>query len=209
MFTIPGVRSILGQRAMNPNIYKSTTFTIQRDDKLIDIKVEHPEDGSKTRFPYRAFAKWGSTRYSNSLGIHFTDGFHITYIAKLAEICEEYKGKKVLLFTTELMEPHFAEALSMAQSMLDSLESVDLYVGKPKPTFFGGSVVIGDLWVIPDLISYTKDWIKKTDILPDVVIVPSSFLSVGKRDLLGHTCIEFERELDIELKLIECIPIAD
>lgn len=209
VFTIPGVRSILGQRAMMPNTIKSTTFTIQRDDKLIDISVKHPEDAAKTEFPYRAFAKWGSTRYSNSLGIHFTDGFHITYIAKLAEICEEYKEKVVLLFTTELMEPHFVEALSMAQSMLNSLDSVELYVGKPKPTFFGGSVVIGDLWVIPDLISYTKDWIKQTGIHPDVVIVPSSFLSVGKRDLLGNTCIEFERELDIELKLIECIPIAD
>ena len=209
VFTIPGVRSILGQRAMMQDTIKSTTFTIQRDGQLIDINVKHPEDLAKTEFPYRAFARWGSTRYSNSLGIHFTDGFHITYIAELAEICEEYKGKVVLLFTTELMEPHFAEALSMAQSMLDSLESVELYVGKPKPTFFGGSVVIGDLWVIPDLISYTKDWIKQTGIHPDVVIVPSSFLSVGKRDLLGHTCIEFERELDIELKLIECLPIAD
>ncbi|MFC1716280.1 radical SAM protein [Candidatus Poribacteria bacterium] len=209
VFTIPETRGVLGRRAMKNDTITSTTFTVYRDDNLLNVTIPHPSDGNKLGYPYRAFARWGHTRHSNSLGIHFSDGFRLTYIAKLAEICQEFRGKKILLFASQLMEPHFRQALEMVAGMDEVLDSVELYVGKPLPAFFGGSVVIGDLWVVSDLISYTKEWMNSTEMVPDVVVVPSSFLSIGKRDLLGYSYVEFERELDIELRLIPCTPIAD
>jgi hypothetical protein len=50
---------------------------------------------------------------------------------------------------------------------------------------------------------------ESTGIRPDIVLAASSFLSVGKRDLLGNCYLEFERYLGIELRIVPCVSVIE
>lgn len=84
------------------------------------------------------------------------------------------------------------------------VDSVEFYVQKLWPRYWGGNVMIGDLWTTRDLIEQAMSWTERQGVRPDVLIVPSSFLSGGGRDLLGRCYLEVERALDIELRLLPC-----
>ena len=207
IYTITEMHGLLAQRAQDSS-FRKTTYTIERDGKIFDVEIQHPEYITKEPYPYRNIAKPGGSRWANSLGIHYTGGFSLTNVVRFLEACKEYVGKRILLFTSEFMEPHFREALDMFDAS-EILDSVEIYVENPIHRFWGGNVKIGDLWTIPDLIAHTKFWMNKTGIRPDAVLVASSFLSIGKRDLLGNCYLNFERELDIELRLIPCISVIE
>ena len=123
---------------------------------------------------------------------------------RLKEIVEEYAGKKVLFYISDMAEPHFYEGMAMLGKMADFVDCCDFYVEKLWPRYWGGNVVMGDLWTFHDLTEQTKSWIERTNITPDVVIMPQSFLSDGGRDLVGNCYLDFERALDIELRLLPC-----
>ena len=128
---------------------------------------------------------------------------------RLLDVCREHQDKRILLFTSQLMEPHFREAVGMVGDMVELLDHIELYVEQPVHRFWGGNVVIGDLWTVPDLVFHTDQWIEATGMRPDIVVAASSFLSPGKRDLLGNCYLEFERHLDIELNLIPCPTVIE
>lgn len=207
VFTISQTRGLLRRRVSDPEII-STTYTIQRDNELSNINIPHKAQNTSD-YPYSALVRWRHRKYIEALGVYLVEGFPITHIVSLAEICEEFIGKRILLFTSAPMEPHLKEAISMVDRMVQLLDLLELFIEKPYHSFFGGNVIIADLWMVSDLIEYTRNWMSKTGIRPDVVIAPSSFLSTGKRDLLGDYYLKFERELDIELRLISCTAFSD
>ena len=208
VYNLTQMRGLFDERAKDPDI-QATVLTIERDGNQFDMRIEHPEDNDREPYPYRAVAQLAESRWPKSLGIHYTGGFPLTNIARLHELCKEHLGERILLFTSEFMEPHLKEAMVMVDDMVELLDSIELYIEKPVHRFWGGNVLIGDLWTIPDLIAYTKEWMEVTGIRPDIVVAASSFLSPGKRDLLGNCYFEFERELDIELHLVPCQAVME
>jgi len=208
VYTLADMHGRLAQRALNGS-YKKTTFTVERDQKIFDVDIPHPEDINNEEYPFCSVGKPGGSRWANSLGIHYTGGFSLTNIVRFLDACKEYMGKKILLLTSELMEPHFKGSLAMVNDASEVIGSVEIYLTNPVHRFWGGNVKIGDLWTIPDLVEHTRDWIDSTDIIPDVVFVSGTFLSVGKKDLLGNCYLEFERNTGIELRLIPCVAIIE
>ena len=73
----------------------------------------------------------------------------------------------------------------------------------PKSEFFGGNVSIGDLWVLEDIARAVRPYLVSED-RPDLLVLPSSFLSHWGRDLLGVTYQELEARLGIEVALVKC-----
>jgi hypothetical protein len=127
---------------------------------------------------------------------------------RLKEIVEEYPGKRVLLFVSELGEPHLMQGMSLLGELGAFVDTVDLYVRKLYPRFWGGNVIIGDLWTVQDVIEQAREWIADQGEAPDVIVLPSTFLSNGGRDLVGRSYLEVERALDVELRLLTCRRIA-
>jgi membrane-associated protease RseP (regulator of RpoE activity) len=207
IYTLTQMHGLFKERAQNSDI-RATVFSIERDGVQFDVEIAYPEDVSKEPYPYRVITDGVvKSPWLGSLGINYSDGFPLTNIARLFDACNEHRGERILLFTSELMEPRFREALAMVEDMVELLDHIELYVEKPIHRFWGGNIVIGDIWTIPDLIAHTQEWMEATGIRPDIVVVASSFLSPGKYDLLGNCYLEFERQLDIELQLIPCSAI--
>ncbi len=204
VFTRPEVSRFLANRFDDPNLI-DTRFTVERAGMRQDIHVPHPRDLDALHYPYRWLAQPGTPRtWAGSLGLHLADGFELTSFLHLKQIVEEYAGKRVLLFISDLAEPYFFEGMAMLGELATFVDSVEFYVQKLWPRYWGGNVMIGDLWTTRDLIEQAMSWTERQGVRPDVLIVPSSFLSGGGRDLLGRCYLEVERALDIELRLLPC-----
>jgi len=207
VYTRPEASGWLRARFDDPDV-SHTHFLVERAGENVEIDVPHP-DLSQLEYPYYWLAQPDAPRtWAGALGIHLADGFDMTSFMRLKEIAEEHPGKRLLLLVSELGEPHFLEGMRMLGELGRFVDTVDLYVHKVWPRYWGGNVIIGDLWTAQDLIEQTQEWIVRHGESPDVLVVPSSFLSTGGRDLLGHSYLEIERALDVELRLLSCRRIA-
>ena len=204
VYTRPEVARFLAVRFDDPKI-TSTRFTMQRDGEVSEITVPNVRDPDQLKYPYNWAVRPGfHPRWLSSLGIHLADGLELKAFVRLKEIVEEYPGKNVLFYISDMAEPHFYEGMEMLGEMAEFMDCCEFYVEKLWPRYWGGNVVMGDLWTFQDLTEQTRSWIERTNITPDVVITPHSFLSEGGRDLVGDCYLDFERALDIELRLLPC-----
>ncbi len=205
--TRPEVSGWLRARFDDPEVSR-TRFLVERGGEHIEIEVPH-RPLSELAYPYYWLAHPDAPRtWAGALGIHLADGFDITTLMGLKEIVEEYPGKRVLLFVSELGEPHFVQGMSLLGELGAFVDSVDLYVRKLDPRYWGGNVIIGDLWTVQDVIEQAREWIADQGEAPDVIVLPSTFLSNGGRDLVGRSYLDIERALDVELRLLACRRIA-
>jgi hypothetical protein len=208
VYTRPEVSRWLGQRFQDPNITRSR-FTIERSGRRADIEIPHPQDPETLRYPYYWLAQPGTpVVWGAALGLHLADGPELTSFVRLLDMLQEYPGKRVLLFISQLMEPCFYEGMSMLGERASVVDRVHLYLQPLPPAYWGGNVMVGDLWTAQDFIEGTAAWIENHGVKPDVVIVPSSFLSLGARDLVGRCYLEVERALDVEVRLLPCYRIV-
>ena len=108
----------------------------------------------------------------------------------------------MLIFFSHLAEPIWAEAVAMLDEMSALADAPLVHMAKLWPRSWGGNVMVGNLWLVQDLIEGTAKWMDEHRLRPDVVIVSSTFLGPGGRDLVGRCYLEFERALDIQLRLL-------
>ena len=209
VYTRPEVSRWLAKRFEDRQIGE-TRFTVQRGDGHLEIAVRHTRDPGELGYPYRCLGAEGtpSAVWAGALGLQLGDGPELTSFVRLKEIAEEYPEKRALLFVSELMEPCFHQGMGLLGEAAAFVDTLELYVEKLRPSYWGGNVVLGDLWTVEDIIEGTREWIEARGVRPEVVIVPSSFLSHGARDLVGRCYREAERALDVEVRLLPCYRIV-
>ena len=101
------------------------------------------------------------------------------------------------------MSPFFRELVGGFSAELPLPEGTRLELVVPDNEFFGGNVSIGDLWVLEDIARAVQPLLASGE-RPDLLVLPSSFLSHWGRDLLGVTYRELEARLGIEVALVKC-----
>ena len=208
VLTRPEVAIMLARRFEDPGITE-TRLALARDGELVEVTIEHTHDLDRLRYPYKQLVDPSSPPvWRGSLGLHMSDGFELRSFARLKEILAEYKDKRVLLFISPLGEPYFAEGTTMLGGLETFEELCELHVATLRPSYWGGNVLIGDLWTFNDLTEQTRSWMEGTGLRPDAVIAPRSFLTNGGNDLLGDCYLDFERELGVEFRPLPCPRIA-
>lgn len=206
--TRPEVSNLLAARFQDESITQ-TTFSLARNGELIEVTVPHVRDLDQLEYPYKQLAHPASPPvWRGSLGLHIADGFELRSFVRLKEVLRDLRGKRVLLFISPLGEPYFAEGAQMVGGPESLAQECELYVETLWPSYWGGNVMIGDLWTFNDLIRHTREWIDRTGLRPDVALAPRSFLTNGGNDLLGDCYLDFERALDVEFRPLPCPRIA-
>ena len=204
VWTRPQVSRLLSVRTRDANTI-STRLTIQRAGESFEVELPHHQKAEELRYPYSYLVEPAAPPgLIESFGLYLPDGFELTSFVKLKEICEQYPNKRVLFFISALSEQPFLEGMRMLGEQARFVEEVDLYVEKLVPRYWGGNVVVGDLWTVEDVIQQTEEWTRRYGFCPDLIILPGTFLSQGGRDLLGRCYREMERTLGIEVRLLPC-----
>lgn len=208
MYTRPQVAGRLHQRIVVDQ-HETTTFTIARGDEVLRVEVPHSADAAGFAYPYALFmgAK-GKRTWLGELGIFLPDGLGVSDYFKLKGIVERHEGKRLLVCLSELGQQVSMEGLGLLGEEARFLDRVDLYAHRVLPRYWGGNVMLGDLWTTGDLIEGVREWVAQSGMWPDVVIVPATFLGDGGRDLLDHPYLEVGRALDVRVELLRCTRIG-
>ena len=207
VFTRPEVTNWLSSRFETHR--GPTQVTVLRGGELTEITIPDIKDREDLLYPYRPLITSGAARRLGcTFGMLLADGLQLSSFVKLKEILEEYADKCVLFYISELAEPHFIEGMEMLGEFARFTESCDFHMEKLVPRYWGGNVVVGDLWTFHDLIEETRSWIESHGVRPDVVISPWTFLTPAGTDLLGGSPVDFEQALDIEYRPLPCSQIA-
>ena len=131
-------------------------------------------------------------------GVVLPGSFRLQYAKQVYEAIKERGARKPLI----LSSPYYRELVEGLLAALP-LEDVDARVVVPENAYFGGDVDIADLWVLQDVADAVRAHIGAHG-APDLILLPSSFLSRWGRDLLGVPYTELERALGIDVALVWC-----
>jgi hypothetical protein len=134
-----------------------------------------------------------------SFGLCLPGSFHLQYVKQIHEAIHARQAKHTLIAVSPFYYGLVAEL--MADLSLPEGSKIELVA--PENGFFGGNVSIGDLWVLDDIARAVQPYISE-DGRPDLLLLPSSFLSLWGRDLRGVPYKELEARLGIDIALIRC-----
>lgn len=179
--------------------------TFKRKEKQFsEILFETQADDSN--YPYRP-AGYPASK-GHPMGIVLVDDFNLTWIVELLEKISRTPFNNILLMTSALMEP-------LVMLLLDSLPDVDKLLGKknlylwvPEHRFWGGNIILGDLYTCADYIEGVRDFERKHDVRPDLIVIPESFSPNGYTDLIGLPYSTIEKETQTPVLLAKCSTIT-
>ena len=134
-----------------------------------------------------------------SFGLCLPDSFHLQYLKQIHGAIQASKARHTLVVVSSFYRELVGELLAD----LPLPEGARLELVVPDNEFFGGNVSIGDLWVLEDIARAVQPYLESQD-KPDLLVLPSSFLSRWGRDLRGVPYRELEARLGIEVALVKC-----
>jgi hypothetical protein len=134
-----------------------------------------------------------------SFGLCLPGSFHLQYIKQIHEAIHTRQARHALV----VVSPFYRSLVDELVADLPLPEGSRIELVVPKNEFFGGNVSIGDLWVLDDIARAVQPYLRG-DGKPDLLVLPSSFLSLWGRDLRGVPYKELEARLGIDIALVKC-----
>jgi hypothetical protein len=169
---------------------------IERGEEAFEVILEAPAPGLDL-YPYQPRG-YGRLDFTGTLfGLCLPGSFQLAYVKHVHEAIVERGARRAVV----LVSAHFRELLVGLLEGLPLPPGVELDLLVPENRFFGGDVDIADLWVLEDVAAAVAEHAQAKG-PPDLLIMPSSFLSRWGRDLLGVPHTELERALGLEVAII-------
>jgi hypothetical protein len=139
-----------------------------------------------------------------SYGIFVHHDVELASIRRLSTTIAQYGAKRVLVLTSAIMGPIVDTVIRSVPEFSDFFAQVELYLRVPEHRFWGGNILLGDLYTVSDYLNGARDFMEESGVTPDLIALPSSFATEFGYDLLGVSYTELERALDIPVELIPC-----
>jgi hypothetical protein len=174
---------------------KSTMVGIERNGEEFRVRIVHLQYPAAESYPYSELPP-----DFLPFGIDIPDALGFGDIVALQNVCEKHRGKRVLFLFPSLAMAQFQEALSLLQDYISFLDEVEFHLASVWPISYAGDGWLSTrFWTISDIAETVSDWMLKTNLRPDVVLIPSGILSRGGRDILGESFLNLELQLDTEV----------
>jgi hypothetical protein len=169
---------------------------IGRGEEAFEAVLEAPAPGLDL-YPYqpRGYARLDNT--GTLFGLCLPGSFRLGYVKRVHDAIIETGARHPLV----LVSAHFRDLVADLIEGLPLPPGVELELLVPENRFFGGDVDIADLWVLADVAAAVAEH-AQAKTMPDLLVMPSSFLSRWGRDLLGVPYAELESALGLQVAVI-------
>lgn len=129
-------------------------------------------------------------------------GITVSAMRHLFRMINHADADHVVVVTSHVVRPHF-EAMLRAWSFLCRAQPTRIESLVPENRYYGGNIVLGDLFTVEDIVSSIKDYIDREG-KPDLVVVPSASFNYGGwlRDIRGTPFRHLQRSLDVRCELL-------
>ena len=177
---------------------EAVEIELQRAETSLRLSLQEPP-AEVDAYPYRLPGYEHLDFQGMRFGIVLPGSFHLQYAKQIHEAILERGARSALI----LASPYFRELVEGILAALPLPDDVTTRVLVPENTYFGGDVDIADLWMLQDVAKAIRSDVSEHG-APDLIILPSSFLSRWGRDLLGVPYTDLERSLGIDVALVWC-----
>lgn len=176
----------------------SVEVEFQRGNARMHARLEEPPD-EVDAYPYKP-RDWHQLNFSGlSFGLCLPGAFHLQYLRQIHDAVVGKGARHALVAASSF----FRETVGLLLEQLPLPEGARLEVIVPRNEFFGGTVSVGDLWVLEDIERAVRPYLDAAE-RPDLLVLPDSFLSRWGRDLRGIPYTELEAHLGIDIALVAC-----
>lgn len=176
----------------------SVALTIERDGSTLTLLLQEPELESDA-YPYKPRGYRPLSFPGLTFGLCLPGSFHLQYLKQIHAAIRD-RGAKLALV---IVSPFYHELVGRLMAGLPLSEGARLQLVVPRNEFFGGTVSIGDLWVLDDIARAVRPYLDGFE-RPDLLVLPDSFLSRWGRDLRGVSYRELESRFNIDTALVHC-----
>lgn len=194
-------KKLLAWNYSNPVIH----ITLERKGEIFEVELRE-KGAAESCYPYRPAGYPVST--ANPFGIILIDDFDPVWLWEILKRIVAVKAKHVLLMTSAIMEPVVAALLESVPELDNLLGETNLYLWVPKHRFWGGNIILGDLYTCSDYLQAVYDFQEKQGVEPDLIILPNSFSPNNNNDLLGVSYSSIEHVTGIPVELAGCTHIT-
>jgi MoaA/NifB/PqqE/SkfB family radical SAM enzyme len=177
----------------------------KRGEKTLRTALGEAE-ASEQNYPYRPSGYPASK--AHPMGIILVDDFNPMWLVNLLGKLATLKAENILLMTSAIMEPLVASLLDSISDLDQLLGGKNLFLWIPEHRFWGGNIILGDLYTCNDFIEGVKDFARKNEIKPDLIVIPESFSPNGYTDMLGVSYSVIEHETGVPVLLAKCSTIT-
>jgi wyosine [tRNA(Phe)-imidazoG37] synthetase (radical SAM superfamily) len=169
-----------------------------------EIRVDLEETPADECYPYKLK---GIPLVGPHFGIFFIDDFKLTYIQELINLIENHNAHHVVLLSSKIMRPVVIKAIRMVEDFRSYFSTRSLTIHVPPHLFWGGNILLGDLYTVRDYGAYITALLRTHDSIPDLLVIPVSSISKWSYDLLDQSFTEIEQQFSIPIEFIRCEPI--
>jgi hypothetical protein len=177
----------------------------KRGETTSSIVLNEIEAGD-ANYPYRP-AGYPPSK-AHPMGITLVDDLDPMWIVDLLEKLSTAMVKNILLMTSSIVEPLVASLLNSLPDADRLLGDRNLFLWVPEHRFWGGNIILGDLYTCSDYIEGVRDFERKQTVKPDLLVIPSSFSPNGYTDLTGVSYSAIEQETGIPVMIAKCTAIT-
>lgn len=168
---------------------------LKREDRPLIVTLRRPAE-KEYRYPYT----FQSSRFIFPFGIVMLQGFDHRYLLDIENYVRLYSSKNILILSSKIIQPTLEYLLKKYD--IAKRNRVNIFTEIPRNLFFGGNIIIGDLFVTNDFVAAIRKWQRKHQGKPDLILIPSSPFSSWGRDLTGEVNLSIERITGIPTQII-------
>jgi hypothetical protein len=182
---------------------------VQRNGTYLTVTLQETDDIEADLYPYkpRGYRTQPYDRDDTagmSYGIFLNHDFELSSITRLMDTISNYKAQRVLLLTSQIIGPIVETVIKSVPDFQAFFSEIELHLRIPSHHFWGGNIMLGDLYMVSDYLEAARHFIAQADRPPDLIILPSSFATKLGFDLLGKSYLDIERQLQIPVELVPC-----
>jgi len=181
---------------------KTRRVRYERDAATHEVALAIPLGGGADWYPYWPAGYPLPARHA--LGIMVYEDLDPAWLVEAVRLIRAHGAVRPLLLSSELLFPIGCALLERMNGLADVLGDTRISIRVPRQRFWGGNIIVGDLWTCHDLVEAVRDFKRESGSDPDLVLIPSTFARENWVDLLGVPWSAIEQATGC---LVELVPV--
>jgi len=184
---------------------------VERRGQALEFTLDDQLDPQLDLYPYKPkFYKSPSSYGETSgslLGLFLNDDIDPDDVMSAVQVARRRHARSIVVLTSRLLEDIVSAYFEHNPTLVRATADMEVMVVSPQHHFWGGNIVVGDLYLCEDYIACLNRLTRKLGRKPDLAIIPCTFSPNYWTDLAGVPYSEIELHTGIAVELVNCARI--
>jgi sulfatase maturation enzyme AslB (radical SAM superfamily) len=181
---------------------------IERGGQRLSFTLDDRSDQNADLYPYKPSGYKSPYEQGDSfqslMGLFLNDDIDPSDVWSVVDLARKHKAETVVILTSQLVEPVLCEYLKKNPALVEATRDLNIVVISPQHKFWGGNIMVGDLYLCEDYIACLKRVTSRLGKKPDLAVIPSTFSPNNWTDLAGVPYSEITVQTGVPVELVPC-----